>query len=61
MLAKQAPTQPLLGSKKLNIGDRANQENKPDSSPGPLSWCVAQRALPELKYVLTSNGYVVLP
>jgi len=61
MFAKQAPTQPHLGSKKMNISDRANQESRPRSSPGPLCWYLAQRELPELKYVLTNNGYAVLP
>jgi hypothetical protein len=61
MFAKQVPVQRLLGSKKMNVCDRADTQNGPRSSPGPLSWYFAQRALPELKYVLTSNGYTVLP
>ena len=61
MFAKEGPVQPLLGSKNLNICDRANEENRPHSSPGPLSWYFVERALPESKYVLTINGYAVLP
>jgi hypothetical protein len=60
MFAKQAPVHRLLGSKKMNIGDRASKENGRPST-GPCSWYFAQRALPEPKYVLTSNGYTVLP
>jgi hypothetical protein len=29
--------------------------------PWPFSWCLAQRALPEVKYMLTINGYITLP
>jgi hypothetical protein len=61
MFAKQVPVHRLLGSKKINVCDQANEESTPHSSPGPFSWYVAQRALPELKYVLTRNGYAVLP
>jgi hypothetical protein len=61
MFARQVPVQRLLGSKKMNVCDRANRENEPRSSAGPFSWYFAQRALPELKYVLTNNGYTVLP
>jgi hypothetical protein len=61
MFAKQGPVQPLLGSRNMNICDRAKEGNGPHSSPGPLSWYFAQRALPESKYVLTIKGYVILP
>lgn len=60
MFAKQMPVHRPLGSKKINICDRASKENGSPST-GPNSWYFAQRALPELKYALTSNGYVVLP
>jgi len=60
MFAKQRPVHRLLGSKRINVCDRASKENG-GSPTGPNSWLFAQRALPELKYVLTSNGYTVLP
>jgi len=60
MFAKQVPVHHLLGSKKMNICDRASKKNG-HPSPGPYSWYFAERALPELKYVLTRNGYAVLP
>lgn len=53
--------QPLWRSKNMNVSDRANEQNGHRSWLGPCSWYVAQRALPELKYVATINGYVVLP
>lgn len=61
MFGKEVRTQPVLGSKNMNICDRANGENRRHYSPWRFSWCLARRALPEMKYVLTSNGYVVLP
>jgi hypothetical protein len=61
MFAKQLPVQRLLGSRRMNVCDRANKENGALSSAGPFSWYFAQRAVPELKYVLTNNGYTVLP
>jgi hypothetical protein len=60
MFAKQAPVHRLLGSKKMNVCDRASKENG-RSSTGPYSWYFARPALPEVKYVLTGNGYAVLP
>ena len=60
MFARQGPVQPLLGSKRMNICDRASKENE-HHSPGLYSWYIAQRALPESKYVLTINGYAILP
>jgi hypothetical protein len=61
MFAKQVAVQALLGSKEMDICDRANEQSEPRSSAGPLSWYFAQRTLPELKYVLTNKGYSVLP
>jgi hypothetical protein len=60
MFERQIKTQPVLGSRNMNISDRANEEDELRSSSGILSWRLAQRALPELKYVLTINGYVTL-
>lgn len=60
MLGKEVRIQPFLGSKKMNICDRAHGENGRRYLPWPLSWCLAQRALPEVKYVLTVNGYMTL-
>jgi hypothetical protein len=61
MARAQIRIQPLLGSKNLNIADRAKGKGERRSSSGLFSWYVAQRALPELKYLLTTNGYVILP
>ncbi len=61
MFGRQVKIQPLLGSKNTNVSDRANEESGRRSSPGAFSWYLAQRALPELKYVATMSGYVVLP
>ena len=60
MLGKEVRTQPVLGSKKMNICDRAHGENGRRYLPWPFSWCLAQRALPEVKYMLTINGYITL-
>jgi len=61
MLRKEVRMQPLVGSKNMNYCDRASGENGRSHSLGPLPWYLAPRALPELKYVLTSNGYMALP
>jgi len=61
MVRTQSRIGPPLGSKNMSISDRAKGEGRRQFSPGPLAWYFAQRALPELKYVLTINGYVVLP
>jgi len=61
MARAQIRIQPLVGSKNLNIADRARGKEERRSSSGPFSWYVAQPGLPELKYVLTINGYVILP
>jgi len=61
MFGKEVRTQPVLGSKNMNICDRASEENRRHYSLGPFSWCLARRALPELRYVLTISGYIVLP
>ena len=60
MLGKEVRTQPVLGSKSMNICYRAHGENGRRYLPWPFSWCLAQRALPEVKYVLTVNGYMTL-
>ena len=61
MFGKEVGVQPLLGSKDMDICDRANGGNRGRHLPWPFSWCLAQRALPEVKYVLTAGGYVALP
>jgi hypothetical protein len=61
MFEIQTKTRPALGSKDVSISDQANEEEGLRSSSGILSWRFAQRALPELKYTLTVNGYVILP
>jgi hypothetical protein len=60
MFERQIKTQPVLGSKNMNICDRANERDGVRSSSVLFSWYFAQRALPELKYVLTNKGYMVL-
>lgn len=60
MFGEEVRIQTLLGSKNMNICDRANVENRRRHLPWPFSWCLAQRALPEVKYVLTTNGYITL-
>ena len=60
MLERQIKTQLALGSKDMRISGRANEEDGSRSSSGILSWRSAQHALPELKYALTINGYVIL-
>lgn len=61
MFGEEVRIQPLLGSRNMNICDRANVEHRRGLLPWPFSWCLAERALPEVKYVLTVNGYTVLP
>jgi len=60
MLERQIKTQPVLGSKDTRISGRANEEDGSRSSSGISSWLFARQALPELKYALTINGYVIL-
>jgi hypothetical protein len=61
MARAQIRIQPLVGSKNMNIADRAKGKEERRSSSGPFSWYIAQRSVPESKYVLTINGYVILP
>jgi len=61
MFDKQIKTQQVLGCKDMSICDRANEEDGLHSSSGILSWRFAQGALPEVKYALTVNGYMILP
>lgn len=61
MFGEEVRIQPLVGSKNMNICDRASGENRRRQLPWPFSWCLAQRALPEVKYALTVNGYIALP
>ena len=61
MFGGQIKTQTVLGSKETGVSDRANEEDGLCSSSGILPWGSDQHALPELKYTLTINGYVILP
>jgi len=61
MARAQIRMQPLVGSKNMNIADRAKGKGERRSSSGPFFWYISQRGLPELKYLLTTNGYVILP
>jgi hypothetical protein len=61
MIERQIETQPVLGSKDINISDRANEPNSRRPSQRLLSWYLAQLALLGLKYSLTAGGYVILP
>ena len=61
MFEKQIKTQQVLGCKDMSISDRANEADGLHSSSGVLAWRFAQGALPEVKYALTVNGYMILP
>ena len=61
MFGKEVGVQPLVGSKGMNICDRANEERGRRSAPGPFSWYINRRAVSEVKHVLTAGGYVALP
>ena len=61
MLRKEARIQPFMGSKNMNVCDRASEKSGRFHSPRPLPWYLAPGAWPKLKYVLTSNGYIALP
>jgi hypothetical protein len=61
MTERQITTQPSLGVKDINISDRANEPEGGHSSSGMLSWYFAQPLVPGLRYLMTVNGYVVLP
>jgi len=60
MFEKQIKTQQVLRCKDMSISDQANEADGLHSSSGVLSWRFAQGALPEVKYALTINGYVIL-
>ena len=61
MLERQTKAQLALGSKDVRTSGRANEEDGSRSLSGILSWHFAQGALPEVKYALTANGYMILP
>ena len=61
MLREEVRMQPVLGSKNMDICDRASGENRRGQLPWPFSWCLTERALPGVKYALTTNGYIALP
>ena len=61
MNERQIGTHPLLGSKDVNVSDRASDTNERGYSSRAFSWYLAQPALPNLKYALTLNGYLILP
>lgn len=61
MLERKLRMQVWWGSRDMDVSDRANGENRDPSSSGPFSWYLAPRPLPDVKYVATINGYVVLP
>ena len=60
MFESQIKTRTVLGSKEMRVSDRANEQDGVRSFSRILSWDFDQRALPELKYTLTINGYVIL-
>lgn len=57
----QIETRALFESRNMNLRWRATVENGRRLATGVLFWYLAQPALPEVKYALTSNGYVTLP
>ena len=61
MFESQIKTQTGLGSKEMRVYDRAKEEDRLRSSSSISSWGPDRHALPELKYTLTINGYVILP
>ena len=61
MFEKQIKTQQVLGCEDMRISDGANEADVLHSSSGVLSWRFAQGALPEVKFALTVNGYMILP
>ena len=61
MFEKQIKTQQVSGCKGMRISDPANEEDGLRSSSGILASRFAQGALPEVKYALTVNGYMILP
>lgn len=61
MIARQIRKQALFWSRHMNISDRANEADGHRSLQGRSPWFLAERALPELKYVATNKGYVLLP
>ena len=61
MTERQMETQPRLGVRNINISDRTNEPEDGQSSSGMLSWYFAQPLVPGLRYLMTVDGYVVLP
>lgn len=61
MNERQIEMHPLLGSIEVNVSDRTSETNERRYSSRASSWYLAQPALPNLKYALTINGYVILP
>jgi hypothetical protein len=61
MNERQIEMHPLLGSIEGSVSDRTSETNERRYSSRAFSWYLAQPALPNLKYVLTTNGYLILP
>ena len=61
MNERQIGTHPLLGSIEVSVSDRTSETNERRYSSRAFSWYLAQPALPNLKYALTINGYLILP
>lgn len=45
----------------IDVCGRANEGNRHGPSSGRLSWFFAQPPITGLPYVLTANGYIILP
>ena len=58
MAERQGKTLAMLADEKMVCSIGTNGKNGHNSSSGRLSWYFAQRAMPELIYVATINGYV---
>jgi hypothetical protein len=61
MFAREARMQPFWMRKDMKVSDEVREENNSEQSERASWWYVAGKALPQLKYVLTTTGYVVLP
>lgn len=57
----QARTDPLFERKMTDVSERASAGNMGRFSARILPWYLVQPMLSEVKYVLTTNGYIILP
>jgi hypothetical protein len=50
----------MTASRMMTASGPDNSEDGRQALPGPFSWYLTRPAAPDLRYALTTNGYVIL-